>query len=464
MLFTVLGSFNYCDFSNQKKNLIEISERRLTLVSEVVQNGLISLMLQGKGKEFDKFLTGLMTEDLQAIKLYDPGGKLLASTDMKEENIHPVPLTARLIKDEDQIPVSTFMPIYNSKQCQKCHGKGREILTVLGVELSPKYTRERIESLERNFFAAFLLNFVAVFVPLLLLLDRFVIRRLEKMSAEVHKVSAGEFSVRVPASGRDELGDFARELNTALSVIESTKDRLEAGHGDAIKKMEKMASLGELAAAIAHEIKNPLAGISGAIQVLAEDIPYNDPRKEIIKEILSEIDRLDQSIKNLLNFARPPEIRPVMTYMLPIVERALRIISKQAQTQKVEVRVAQVLEKSEVQVDPEQMEQVFLNIVLNSLHSMPSGGTLSLSINPRDESHMEVVFSDTGIGIPPDHIKEVFKPFFSTRQTGTGLGLAIAKNIVEKHGGTIDVVSQAGLGSAFHVIIPYRKDLGDGQS
>lgn len=460
----MLGSFNYCDFSNQKKDLIEGNERRLTLVSEVVKNGLISLMLQGKGKEFDKFITGLMTEDLQAIKLYDPGGKLFASTDMNGKNLLAVPLSPQVIKDKDNIPASSFMPIYNSKPCQGCHGKDREILTVLGIELSSRYTRDRINSLRRNFLVAFCLSFFALFLPLFFLLDRFVVKRLNGMSENIRKVSAGDFSVRVPSLGRDELCEIARELNKVLSVIESTKDRLEAGHGEAMRKMEKMASLGELAAAIAHEIKNPLAGISGAIQVLAEDIPYNDPRKEIIKEILGEIDRLDQSIKNLLNFARPPDIRPVMTYLMPIAERAMRILSKQAQMQKVEIKVTQVIEREPAQVDPEQMEQVFLNIMLNALHSMPSGGILGIGVNPRDEGHAEVVFSDTGSGISSEALKEIFKPFFSTKHTGTGLGLAIAKNIVEKHGGTIEATSQAGLGSTFHVIIPYRNNLSDGQS
>ena len=252
-------------------------------------------------------------------------------------------------------------------------------------------------------------------------------------------------------------------MNRVLGNFSRMKAELENRYEESVAKMEKMATLGELAAAVAHEIKNPLAGISGAIQVFAEDIPGDDPRKEIINDVLSEIDRLDQSVRNLLAYARPPILRPVQMDIYSVVERARKLVEKQADSQDVEIAMPQAAGPAVViEADPEQMQQVFFNIMQNSLRSMPSGGILSVSILPGDlsehagEGEVDVRISDCGMGIPSDSIEHLFKPFFSAKHSGSGLGLAISKNIVAEHGGRITVESQPGLGSTFHVIMQSR--------
>jgi len=435
-------------------------------MTEMVKNGMVGLMLQGKGSEYREFISGLVTEDLDAIRFFSTGGKLVSFAGTRGERpaLFDLPLTPRLLSDEHRIPAQSYMPIYNSRPCQGCHGSEREIITVLNVELSSKYTRDRLHALRRNFYFFSALNFMGVFLPLLLLVNYLVTRPLREIRETVKGVARGDLSARAPVLAKDEIGGLARDLNGALASIEALKNRLEASHGEARAKMEKMASLGELAAAIAHEIKNPLAGISGAIQVLAEDIPDTDPRKEIIREILSEIDRLDQSIRNLLMFAGPPDLRLISTHLAPVIERAKRLVSKQAEKQGVTIRLSQAGDSRPVQLDPEQMQQVFLSIMLNSLHSMPSGGVLNISLAERGRDHMEVIFADTGAGMSPEAAANAFKPFFTTKHTGSGLALAISKNIVENHGGTIEVESRPGLGSTFHVIIPCLTRLKNGQS
>jgi len=445
---------------------MEDNFRRLTIMTEMVKNGIIGLMLQGRGSEYRQFTSGLITDDLEAIRFFSTGGKLVSSAGSggKGPALFDLPLTPKMISDEHGIPAQAYMPIYNSSPCQRCHGSEREVLSVLNVELSSLYTRDRIYALKRNFYFFFALNFMGLFLPLLYLLNYFVTRPVKEITETVKGVSKGDLSLRAPVLARDEIGGLARELNGALASVQALTNRLEASHGDALGKMEKMASLGELAAAIAHEIKNPLAGISGAIQVLAEDIPNTDPRKEIIREILNEIDRIDQSIRNLLIFAGPPEPRVISTHVAPVVERAKALIAKQAEKQGVRILLSRTAESRDVQLDPEQMQQVFLSIMLYALQSMPSGGALDISIRERDGDHMEAVFTDTGKGISPEDLMNIFKPSFTTKHTGTGLALAIGKNIVESHGGAIEVRSRPGLGSAFHVIIPYLARLKNAQS
>jgi signal transduction histidine kinase len=224
---------------------------------------------------------------------------------------------------------------------------------------------------------------------------------------------------------------------------------------ESMQRVEKMATIGELAAAVAHEIKNPLAGISGAIQVLAEDFSPDDPRKGIIKEVLGEIERLDKAVRDLLSFAKPPEPNFVKTPITPVIERSLRLVRAQARRHGVKINIIAAGDTADLRVDPEQMQQVFLNMMMNAIHSMPGGGALTVSTSLRaDGSGVEVSIADTGAGIRSEELKNIFKPFFTTKHTGTGLGLAISKNIVEKHGGNIIVDSQVGVGSNFRVILP----------
>jgi signal transduction histidine kinase len=259
-----------------------------------------------------------------------------------------------------------------------------------------------------------------------------------------------------PATGRgDPIALFERRLGSILSELAASRRQIEAYNIETMQKVEKMVNIGELAAVIAHEIKNPLAGISGAIQVFSEDFPPEDPRKEIITDILSEIERLDKAVRDLLSFARPPEPHLIKTPVENVIDRCMRLVGGQAKKQGVEVNLISLEDPVDVDIDPEQMQQVFLNLMMNALHSMPTGGTLTVAVHvSRDEGHVDVTFSDTGQGVRAEDIANIFKPFYTTKQTGTGLGLAISKNVVEKHGGRIHVESTLGSGSLFRIRLP----------
>ena len=436
---------------------------RLKFTAEIVKNGLISLMLEGKGGESGGYIASQLTDEVSAMRLIGPDGIIRASANPSEINsiIKVSPDETRFYYSRRTgLPVSLFTPLYNGKPCQRCHGREDGTLSVLNIGLSGRENLNRLSALRTNLAVSFFASFLLLFVPFWMFYRRFVMRPLLSLSKAAGRASSGDFSVRFRDEGPGEFRTLSGGLNRAFSRFEEIRRDLETCHLDTVKKMEKMASLGELAAAVAHEIKNPLAGISGAIQVFAEDIPPNDTRREIIKEILREIDRLDQSIRNLLTFARPAALRLVKTDIIPVLERALRLISKQAEVQGVEIRMPAANSLVPVEVDPEQMQQVFLNIMLNALHSMPGGGILSIDANA-DDYGVRVSLTDTGMGISPDAYDNIFKPFFTTKHSGTGLGLAISKGIVERHGGSIEVDNRPGLGCTFRVIIPYQSLLNE---
>ena len=213
---------------------------------------------------------------------------------------------------------------------------------------------------------------------------------------------------------------------------------------------QSLAAVGELAATVAHEIKNPLAGISGAIQVLREAIPEESGRREIVGEILEQIHRLDSTVRDLLSFSRPATPSRQDLDLGESMAKAWSLLS--AQPAAAGVRFTFHGGGVRAQADAQLLQQVWLNLFQNAIEAMTKGGDLAVRVTDGDSVRIEV--RDSGAGIDPAHAARIFKPFFSTKTRGTGLGLAITKKIVEAHGGAIRAESRAGQGTSVFVEIP----------
>jgi signal transduction histidine kinase len=269
----------------------------------------------------------------------------------------------------------------------------------------------------------------------------------------MQKVEDGDLSVRVISKRKDEIGRLANSLNSMLSELEKARHEIQRCHMEQLKRIEMMASLGELATAVAHEIKNPLAGISGAIQVMSEDLQDNEPRKEIINDVLKEIERLDRTVRNLLSFAKPGKPNKEEVSIRTMIESVINLIKSRAEKQLVHIKFDSAEDVQTVVLDPQQIQQAILNIALNALNVMPDGGTLSIGVSQR-HNKMEISLTDTGPGVGVDDLKNIFKPFYTTKPSGTGLGLAISRSIIEAHGGEIAVESNVGVETTFRIYLP----------
>lgn len=465
ILFVIIGLFSYKNLSLQEKEIREDERERVALITEIIKNGLFSLMLDGRGREFQKFLETIITEDLETARVFKQDGTIISSSKPNQIGTRVSPEQIRLFKNqkkpevvsnekEDRIVHSMMVPIHNAFACQKCHSAKEVIIGILHIEASTDKASQRIYNSRKRMALFSIITLIVMSVSLSILTTYLVNKPINAIIDTMKKAEEGDLTVKFLTRRRDEIGKLATSLNSMLFELDKASRELERCHFEEMQSIEKMASIGELASAIAHEIKNPLAGISGAIQVLAEDFPANDPRKEIITEVLNEIERLDRAVKDLLVFARPPSLHLILTPLQPIIERAKKLIDLQAQKQRVIIRLIYDDNIGSINVDPEQMQQVFLNIMLNALQSMPTGGVLTIATNLRaDKNEVDISFSDTGQGIDEHALKNIFKPFFTTKHTGTGLGLAISRNIIEKHQGKITVESLIGIGSTFHVIL-----------
>lgn len=224
---------------------------------------------------------------------------------------------------------------------------------------------------------------------------------------------------------------------------------------------EKLTAMGQIAANIAHEIKNPLMGISGSVQVLMKKYKSYPTMVDTLSKVFEQVQRLDSTLKGLLSFARPQTPYFSKQEINEIIEQILFFIMPQARERKIEIVKELSRELPKISLDPDQIKQVFLNIILNAIHAMPEGGKLSIltthSNGGSRENKIKVAVADTGTGIPENLRDEIFKPFFTTKMKGTGLGLVITRNIIKEHGGDISFTSKVNEGSSFEITLPVEQ-------
>jgi signal transduction histidine kinase/DNA-binding response OmpR family regulator len=226
-----------------------------------------------------------------------------------------------------------------------------------------------------------------------------------------------------------------------------------------LRRADRLRSLGELSAGVAHEIRNPLTGIATTAQVLKEKLAGDAGNAAYLKVILEEIARLDDIIKNLLNFARPVSPNPTEVSLSGLIEDALALLIDRAREQRVSLHFESRLIDDRCLLDGDQIKQVILNIVLNGIQACDGGGTASVYLREAaNPAFIEIELTDTGTGVPDEIADKLYNPFFTTRPEGTGMGLPISRKIVESHGGRIRHRSSVGTGTSFFVELP-RKTL-----
>ena len=229
-----------------------------------------------------------------------------------------------------------------------------------------------------------------------------------------------------------------------------------------ILRMDRLVSLGKLASGIAHELRNPLAGIKTTAQALSEEMSGDDSRREYLNRITKEIDRLNDLLKTFFSFAKPQKLNLVHCQIKDIINEIIPFLIKEIADKGIRFIETYHPQLPKIKVDKTQMHQVFLNLFLNAIQAMPSGGELKIEATPIHsissdgfkQNFVKVVISDSGRGIPPHIVHKIFDPFFTTKSKGIGLGLSITYQIIKKHGGTIKVESQWEQGTSFIINLP----------
>lgn len=242
-------------------------------------------------------------------------------------------------------------------------------------------------------------------------------------------------------------GSYLDELLSHMQAME------RAQYEQQLRESEHLATIGRLAASLAHEIKNPLAGISGAIQVIGADIRPGHPHHEVMVEIMRQIDRLDSAVRDLLIYARPKPPQRRLHDLSTIIERALILFREEPTCRHVRVLCEGLGQKVEAPVDDGQIHQVLTNLLLNAAQACKTDGRIWCRLRPNGRG-AQIQVEDDGAGMPPEIMRRVFEPFYTTKARGTGLGLPICKRIVETHGGSIHLDSRCGHGTRVTIDLP----------
>jgi signal transduction histidine kinase len=238
-----------------------------------------------------------------------------------------------------------------------------------------------------------------------------------------------------------------------VTQLRESRDEIQRLHRTQMSRAEHLATLGELAAGLAHEIRNPLAGIAGVIEIIGRDLPPTSPARVVVKDVRQEIAQINHILTDLLHTARPhpPDIR--RSDLNTTIEHAVMLARQQALSKPIEIEFRKNPAVPEVEHDSDQIHQVLLNLMINSIQAIEGKGRILVDLGLEGTS-ATIAVCDSGRGIPPEHLPNIFRPFYTTKGNGTGLGLSLARRIVEEHGGRIDVVSSLGEGTRFVVILP----------
>ncbi|GAB4281112.1 MAG: cache domain-containing protein [Deferrisomatales bacterium] len=275
---------------------------------------------------------------------------------------------------------------------------------------------------------------------------------IRRMREGIRRVQRGRLDVGLEVSSGDELGELAGAFNGMIQALEKNRE-LEAD----LTQQAKMASLGVLASGVAHEINNPLGVILGFAGYLEGKIPPDDPNHRYVAEIKRESTRCKRIVQDLLSYARIPRPALQETDLNGLMDQIVEFAENRPDLHGVEVVRRWHPHLPAVPVDPDQIRQVAMNLILNAAAAMAPGDRLTVATEP-GEGRVELVFQDTGGGIPPEHLERIFEPFFTTRTRGTGLGLAISRQIVERHHGEMRVESRVGVGTTVVVSLPDRQE------
>jgi signal transduction histidine kinase len=287
-------------------------------------------------------------------------------------------------------------------------------------------------------------------------------RPMLELQDKIARVRLGDMDASVSFCGRnDEIGDLGCDFNDMVAQLKASREEIQRLHQTQMSRAEHFATLGELAAGLAHEIRNPLAGIAGVIEIVSRDLPPNSAARLVIKDAKEETLQINRILTELLEIARPKPPQFRVSDVCSTVEHAVMFARQQAITKRITVEFEIKDTIPPVEHDPNQINQVLLNLLLNAIQSMDKPGVIRVSLK-HDDGAVFITVADEGKGIPPETLPNIFRPFFTTKGHGTGLGLSLARRIVDSHGGHIDVTSVVGKGTQFQVELPITRSADQG--
>lgn len=373
-----------------------------------------------------------------------PHGHLDYSRPLESPALVGVPgMSARYVNREGEEVIGTSVPIEG--------GQWRLLTEAPVIHALGELRQLRSLSIFLELF------FALVVVALAWVVAGGIVAPVRRLVAATRQVGKGDLDVRVRSTEKDEIGELGKAFNEMTTDLARISRRVRELHRKEIERAHQLATVGELASGVAHEIKNPVVGISNGLDLIQRHVEDDRTLAPIADEMKRQLGRIESAIRDLLAFARPAQPTLVPADAGHVLERAVRLVQPAAEKAGVGMEIRIEDDLAEVRMDEELVRQALVNLMMNAVHATAPGGEVRASAR-RVGDDVAFRVRDTGRGIPPDDLEEIFKPFYTTRHSGTGLGLSISREIVERHGGRIEVESEVGVGSIFSVFLPLSLD------
>jgi two-component system NtrC family sensor kinase len=503
VIFALLG---YLNIRLQRQHLEAAALTSAERVSDVIRRSATYYML-GNDREGLYHMIQTMADEpgMVKVRIFDKEGRVSYSTDAAEVSrivdkraeacygchAQSQPLTRLNRPDRFRIyrngggtrVLGIITPIENQAACSNaaCHAHpaSQQVLGVLDTNLSlAKADAQLAESNVRTLAYTIAAMLIVAGLSWVFIV-RMVGKPIEALAEGTERLSRGDLGYQIEVQSRDEVGDLARSFNAMslqlraaneqiLAWAKTLEDRVEEKTSELKKAyehvllVEKMASVGKMAAVVAHEINNPLAGILTYAKLLRKWVDRGEMKGEKLKEaagcldlIAGESRRCGDIVRNLLTFSRTAPMNLEITDINDVVGRALRLVRHQLEMASIEVQLYLDAKLPKLHCDPSQIEQVLLALVMNAIDAMPHGGNLWLRTGPAHDG-VQIEVRDDGCGISPEVLSHIFEPFQTTKEQGrgVGLGLAVSHSIIDRHHGSIGVESELGKGTTFTVVLP----------
>lgn len=395
--------------------------------------------------------------------------------------------SSKSLHEESQLDLETIQASIKEDQSQETFGTYRgipvfsytfPIKNEMGENIggatilqNATFVEKDIRQAEWSVVVTTLLLIVITVVLVLFTSKRWVTKPLAQLGDAIEYIAKGNFNAKIPmGKGNEEISKVARAFNQMVidlekarnQIIEEAEAKLALERG--LRQSEKLAIVGRLASELAHEIRTPLTSIKIFFQSLEQEIGADDLRRQDFRIIMKEIDRINENITRLLDFAKPedPQFQPVNIYEL--LQETLNLLMAKIKTNNIHLDLCLSDSPPTMMGDPKQLRQIFLNLLMNAIEAMPQGGRLTIHATTKHEKDvkgdfLQITIQDTGQGISQENIPHIFDPFFTTKEGGTGLGLSIVSSLVQKHEGKVEVKSSHGRGASFILSLPLRKEV-----
>ena len=501
VVVVIEGVFLYLNIRSLSRQILYKTEEEAFNLSETIRLSIRNAMIKDRRDEYQRIIDDVaQRKGIAEVRIFNKQGQITVSSDStkvgtvvdkkaeacygchKEDEakvLLPSDSKTRIYHTENQSLLGLINPIYNEPSCYPCHPKTLNVLGVLDTMISLEgFEKEKAQIYNRMMISGVVSVIVLSFL-LSLLLTRFVNRPIDKLLAATKTAAHGNLDQIVGVRSHDELGELSDSFNNMIAELKRSRDAIEGWTQTLEQRVQertqelqqvqdqlihagKMAAIGELAAGVAHEINNPLTGVLTFSSLMLKKVDENHPWKKDLENIVQQTTRCRNIVRGLLDFARQRKPDKKEWDIRTLIEQTLTLVEKQAPFQNIKINKEFRGMIPMLFVDGDQIQQVFMNILLNAADAMTeNGGTLTIRTELKD-GIATVSFTDTGCGIPKEHFSKLFDPFFTTKQTGkgTGLGLAISYGIIQSHSGDIEVESEVGRGSTFRISLPIEKQNG----